>query len=80
MRQVGEIAHPECKITIFSWNNRYLVKFEQGYLEQTFKIDQFDVAGDEELKKILDPEFIQSTLERFQMMGKSWGEAVHRTS
>ena len=80
MRQVGEIAHPECKITIFSWNNRYLVKFEQGYLEQTFKIDQFDVTGDEGLKKILDPEFIQSTLERFQMMGKSWGEAVHRTS
>ena len=80
MRQVGEIAHPECKITIFSWNNRYLVKFEQGYLEQTFKIDQFDVAGDEELKKILDPEFIQSTLERFQSMGKSWHEAVHRTS
>ena len=80
MRQVGEIAHPECKITIFSWNNRYLVKFEQGYLEQTFKIDQFDVAGDEELKKILDPEFIQSTLERFQLMGKSWHEAVHRTS
>ena len=80
MRQVGEIAHPECKITIFSWNNRYLVKFEQCYLEQTFKIDQFDIAGDDELKKILDPEFIQSTLERFQMMGKSWAEAVHRTS
>jgi hypothetical protein len=80
MRQVGEIAHPECKITIFSWNNRYLIKFEQGYLEQTFKIDQFDVTGDDELKKILDPEFIKSTLERFQMMGKSWAEAVHRTS
>ena len=80
MRQVGEIAHPECKITIFSWNNRYLVKFEQGYLEQTFKIDQFDVAGDEELKKILDPQFIQETLDRFQTMGKSWTEAIHRTS
>jgi hypothetical protein len=78
MRQVGEIAHPECKITIFSWNNRYLVKFEQGYLEQTFKIDQFDVAGDEELKKILDPEFIQATLQRFQAMAESWSDAINR--
>ena len=80
MRQVGEIAHPECKITVFSWNNRYLVKFERGHLEQTFKIDQFDVAGDAELKKILDPEFIKTTLDRFEEMDKSWSEAIHRSS
>ena len=80
MRQVGEIAHPECKITIFSWNNRYLVKFERGYLEQTFKIDQFDVAGDDELRKIVDQEFIKSALERFEEMDKLWSEAIHRSS
>jgi hypothetical protein len=80
MRQVGDIAHPECKITIFSWNNRYLVKFERGHLEQTFKIDQFDVAGDEALKKIVDPEFIKSALERFEVMEKSWADAVDRSS
>lgn len=80
MRQVGEIAHPECKITIFSWNNRYLVKFERDHLEQTFKIGQFDVAGDEALKKIVDPEFIKSTLERFDVMEKSWSDAVDRSS
>jgi hypothetical protein len=80
MRLVGEIAHPECKITIFSWNNRYLVKFEQGYFEQTFKIDQFDVAGDDGLKKILDPDFIKSTLDRFTEMAQTWSEAINRTS
>ena len=78
MRLVGEISHPDCKITIFSWNNRYLVKFEQGYLEQTFKIDQFDVAGDEGLKKILDPTFIKDTLIRFNEMGKAWSETINR--
>jgi hypothetical protein len=76
MRLVGEIAHPECKITIFSWNNRYLVKFEQGYLEQTFKIDQFDVAGDADLKKLITPAFIQTTLGRFAEMERSWAEAT----
>lgn len=79
MRLVGEIAHPDCKITIFSWNNRYLVKFEQGYLEQTFKIDQFDLAGDDNLRKIIDPAFIAETLSRFDAMAKGWSEAIERS-
>jgi len=78
MRQVGEVPHPDCKITIFSWNNRYLVKFEQGHLEQTYKIDQFDVLNDEHLKKIIDPEFIKNALDRFEVMSKDWAMAVNR--
>lgn len=79
MRLVGEIAHPECKITIYSWNNKYLVKFEQDYLEQTFKISEYDVTGDEQLRKILDPEFIKTTLDRFENMGQSWFSAIDRS-
>ena len=79
MRLVGEIAHPDCKITIFAWNNKYLVKFEQDYLEQTFKVNQFDVAGDDHLRKILDPAFIKTTLDRFETMGQTWSEAIDRS-
>ena len=49
MRLVREIAHSDCKITIFSWNNRYLIKHEQGMLEQTFKIPELDLSGEEDL-------------------------------
>jgi hypothetical protein len=48
MRVVGEIPHSDCKITIFSWNNRYLIKLEQGLLEQTFKVNEFDISGESE--------------------------------
>jgi hypothetical protein len=78
MRVVREISHPQCKITIYSWNNRYLIKIEEGLLEQTFKINQFDVAGDEDLTKIVDEEFIQLALKRFAEMARSLQEAVDR--
>lgn len=68
MRVVGEIAHPDCKITIFQWNNRYLIKLEAGLLEQTFKVNEYDISSEDDLKKILSPEFIKKALERFQDM------------
>ena len=78
MRVVGEIPHPDCKITIFAWNNRYLVKLEQGYLEQTFKIDQFDVTSDADLLTIVDIEFIDKALNRFAEMAQSWTTAIQK--
>jgi hypothetical protein len=68
MRVVGEISHPDCKITIFHWNNRYLLKLEAGLMEQTFKVSEYDIASEDDLKKILNEEFIGRALERFQEM------------
>ncbi len=76
MRIVGEISHPQCKITLYAWNNRYLVKLEQGYLEQTFKIDQYDLASEADLNAIVNEDFIQQALRRFDEMGEAWGKAV----
>ena len=78
MRLVGEVPHPTLKITLFSWNNRYLVKFEQGYLEQTYKIDQFDVSGDQALKDMLDPAFLDGVSQRFETMEADWSGAIRR--
>lgn len=71
MRVVAEIAHPDCKITIFHWNNRYLIKLEAGLLEQTFKVSEFDITSEEDIKKILNEEFISKAMERFQDMYSS---------
>lgn len=78
MRVVGEIPHPQCKITVFSWNNRYLIKLESGLLEQTFKINQFDLAGEEDLYKIVDDPFIQEGIKRFEDMQNSLYRAMAR--
>ena len=78
MRVVGEILHPECKITIFHWNNRYLVKLEQGPYEQTFKIQEFDLASEEDIKSIVSEAFIQAALQRFESMGKTLNDAMSK--
>jgi predicted secreted protein len=76
MRVVGEIAHPEIKITIFHWNNRYLIKLEAGPFEQTFKIEEYDLTSEEEVKKVVSEEFIQQATARFNEMAKSLQEAT----
>lgn len=76
MRVIGEIPHEACKITLFHWNNRYLIKLEQGPLEQTFKVQEYDLASEQDLKQLVSEEFIQAALARFEQMGQSLGEAM----
>lgn len=78
MRLVRELSNPDFKITIFSWNNRYLIKLEQGLLEQTFKVSETDVGGEDDLYALLDAEFLQQANRRFQEMGHSLYEARKR--
>lgn len=70
MRVVREVEHAKCKITIFSWNLKYLIKLEKGPYEQTFKISELDVA-EAELDDILTDDFIQDAVNRFDAMHAS---------
>jgi len=76
MRVVAEIPHPEVKITIFHWNNRYLIKLEAGLLEQTFKIPEYDVTSEDDARNVISEAFIQSAIHRFNDMAKSLHEAI----
>ncbi|MBL0744944.1 hypothetical protein [Chryseolinea lacunae] len=78
MRVVGEIPHSQCKITVFAWNNRYLIKLEQGLLEQTFKVNQYDVIDEAELYRIVDEPFVEAALKRFDEMSESLRQAMQR--
>ena len=69
MRVIAELPRPDCKITIFSMNMKYLVKIEQGSLEQTYKLAEAELLdGVNSVFQILDEEFIQTVLERFKVM------------
>jgi hypothetical protein len=78
MRVVGEIPNSECKITVFAWNNRYLIKLEQGLLEQTFKVNEYDVASEADVYKIVDKPFVKEALNRFSDMKISLLQAIER--
>jgi hypothetical protein len=78
MRVVREIPHPDIKITIFHWNNRYLIKLEAGAFEQTYKISEFDIASEEDVVALLDGDFIAQALTRFNEMAMSLAGTVNR--
>ncbi|PIQ22597.1 MAG: hypothetical protein COW65_02255 [Cytophagales bacterium CG18_big_fil_WC_8_21_14_2_50_42_9] len=78
MRVVSEIPHPEVKITIFSWNGKYLIKLEKGPLEQTYKVSEMDVLDEADLPKMLDDTFLAKVLNRFAEMGQDLMAAQSR--
>lgn len=75
MRVVKEIPHTACKITVFSWNQKYLIKLESGDFEQTFKVSEFDILEDE-IDEILSESFINQAVSRFSDMQKSLWQSM----
>ncbi len=80
MRVIAELPHPECKITIFSMNQKYIVKFEQGTFEQSYKLAELDLSGGgvNDVFEILDEEFITTVIDRFKVMRTDFTLAYKR--
>ena len=79
MRTIAELPHPDFKITIFSMNQKFIIKFEQGTLEQVYKIAEIDVAdGVNGVFQLVDAEFTLSVSTRFDEMRQSFINAYKR--
>ncbi len=78
MRVVNEIVRENCKITIYHWNNRFILKLENGFLEQTFKLNEWDITSENELEQLLDPEFVKEAESRFKEMNASLARTKQR--
>lgn len=76
MRVVKEILKSACKITIFEWNEKYLIKLEQDNLEQTFKIDKYEIVNEGQLEGLLSEEFMERAMKRFHEMAMTLSESV----
>ncbi len=79
MRIVFEIPGDQVKTTVFHWNQKYLIKFETAMYEQTYKISEWDVSGDEDIRKLIDDEtFRAEWIERFRQMHLGLHQAIER--
>ena len=68
MRIIDTIPHPSIQISIFQMNDKYLVKFEAGMMEQVFKFDTIDIKSVGALKQIINADFIETVRKRFNEM------------
>jgi hypothetical protein len=71
MRVVKEVTLGEIRVSIFSWNSKYIFKYELGPMEQTFKVSETDILEESELDGFLEGDFLEEVQERFKEMGES---------
>ena len=71
MRVVKEVTLGEIRVSIFSWNSKYIFKYELGPMEQTFKVSETDILEESELDGFLEGEFLEEVNQRFKEMGES---------
>ncbi|MBS1526407.1 MAG: hypothetical protein JST19_12205 [Bacteroidetes bacterium] len=79
MRIIAELPNPDFKISILYMNQKFIVKIEQGSLEQTYKISEMDLTdGVNSVFELLDEEFLKSVGARFTQMRKDYKDTYYR--
>jgi hypothetical protein len=79
MRIIAELPHPEFKISILNMNRKFIVKIEQGNLEQSYKIAEADLVEDvNSVFELLDEEFLKTVSARFAEMRKDFKDSFNR--
>ena len=77
MRVVKEVTLGEIRVSIFSWNSKYIFKYELGPMEQTFKVSETDILEESELEGFLEGEFLEEVKHRFEEMGAALLRRLH---
>jgi hypothetical protein len=79
MRIIAELPHPDFKISILNMNQKFIVKIEQGSLEQSYKIPEMDLTdGVNSVFELLDDEFLKKVGARFTEMRADYKDTYFR--
>jgi hypothetical protein len=70
MRVVSEKMVGDLRISIFAWNNKYILKYELGPFEQTYKVSESDIIDEDSLNSFLEGEFVEFVDKKFKEMGQ----------
>lgn len=68
MKFIKEIPNSFCKASLYVWNNKFIIKFEAGMYEQTYKVNEYDVSGEDEIEEMLGDTFMEKVVTRFKAM------------
>jgi hypothetical protein len=77
LRLAATIPHPACKISIFSYNEKWIIEIEGGQCKQIYKISQDALSGLEDVKRIVTSELIRKTFDRFSEMHHDLSDAFN---
>ena len=72
MRIIKEASVGLYKVTIYHWNNKYLLKFEDGINELTYKISQLDITSEADVEVFMtDKDVLLKVDESFEKMNQT---------
>lgn len=79
MRIIGDLPHPNFKITVFKMDNRLSIKLESGLNEQTFKFrTSNELQSYSDVEKMIDDDFLENVQANFTQMEKTKNGLMHR--
>jgi hypothetical protein len=68
MRLVKKIDNDYCNVNLYTANNKYIIQFEVGNLEQIYKVSELDVSGEDDIEEMLGDTFMKKVMDRFKEM------------
>ena len=79
MRYLRDIPNAVHKISLYRWNGKYIIKIEAGgTYEQIYKLNETEVASEEEIDAIIDEEFLAQVNDRFRSMHADLNGSLRR--
>ena len=69
MRILGQIPHPDLLISVFKSGNKFILKFEAGPFEQSYKFLEADrLSSFEDVQRLVNDEWIKEIYLVFDQM------------
>lgn len=73
MRILGQIPHPELIITVFKSGNKYILKFETGPFEQSYKFLESEIiTGFEAIRLLVNDQLVHEIYRVFDLMNEKY--------
>ncbi|MBK6978653.1 MAG: hypothetical protein IPH28_17455 [Cytophagaceae bacterium] len=76
MKFIKKIPNDYCIAELYFFNNKFVIKFEIGTLEQIYKVSELDVSGEEEIEEMLGETFLKKVMKRFEQMQEDFDEIL----
>ncbi len=78
MRTVCEIPHPALKITVFNYNDKFLIQVESGPFKQTYTIPVDKISSVDKIKEMMDEEFLSKCEATMDGMFENFKGSIQR--
>ncbi len=76
MRYIKDIENDFCKASLYNFNNKFIIKFEAGLMEQVYKISETEISGIDDIDGLLSPDFLEKVKQIFETMFLSFTNSL----